>query len=287
MIDHVMLTNWRRFPRARVNCNVVYGDRFQSWRSHTKDISQSGCRVIGYYPFPLGKTLSLKLTHLQVPEPVAIIGKVVRLYGGADNALGLAFEDDARTRAKFQEWMRRVVSMDPAAERTLSKMPGQLPIEAQLRRVTAKPPGRSLSAGERSVLERLDTAPRGMSLNQFRIEWGGEWERKAQVLFDLIADGIVIYTTPAADPKNAIREAAQAVNRMQTTQKLIEQLETEYGPIDQRFTQEIETITEEVTKWGAADSTKLHGGSPTHSGPKRSVAISWTSIPSPGKNGKR
>jgi len=115
MIDHVMLTNWRRFPRARVNCNVVYGDRFQSWRSHTKDISQSGCRVIGYYPFPLGKTLSLKLTHLQVPEPVGIIGKVVRLYGGAENALGLAFEDDARTRAKFQEWMRRVVSMDPAA----------------------------------------------------------------------------------------------------------------------------------------------------------------------------
>jgi len=78
-----------------------------------------------------------------------------------------------------------------------------------------------------------------------------------------------------------------AVNRIHTTQKLIEQLETEYGPIDQRFTQEIETITEEVTKWGAADSTKLHAGSPTHSGPKRSVAISWTSIPGPGKDGKR
>src|SRR5260370_3287461 len=179
--------------------------------------------------------------------------------------------------------MRRVLPMDPAAEPTLSKMPGQRPLTALLRRVTAKPAGRSLSAGERSVLERLDTAPRGMSLNQFRIEWGGEWERKAQVLFDLIADGIVIYTTPAADPKNAIREAAQAVNRMQTTQKLIEQLETEYGPIDQRYTQEIEPITEEATMWRAATSPKLHARTPTPSRPARSVALTRTPIPPPAK----
>jgi hypothetical protein len=280
MIDHIMLPNWRRFPRARVNCDVVYGDRFQSWRSHTKDISQSGCRVIGYYPFPLGKTLSLKLAHSDVPGPVAIIGKVVQLYGGAENALGLAFDDDVRTRAKFHEWMRKVVAMDPAAERTLSKMPGQLPIEAQLRRVTAKPPRRSLSAGERAVLERLDAAPRGVSLHQFRTEWGAGWERRAQVLFDLIADGIVMYTTPTVDSKGAVREAALAINRLHTTQKLIEQLECEYGPIDQRFTQEIETITEEVTTWGGADGTRLHRGSHTHSGPRRQVNINWLSIPS-------
>src|SRR5262249_17605591 len=105
MVDRVVLTNWRRFPRAKVSCDVVYGDRFQSWHSHTRDISLGGCRVVGYYPFPLGKTLSLKLTHPGILEHVSIVGRVVQLYGGAENSLGVGFLGGARRRAQVGQWV--------------------------------------------------------------------------------------------------------------------------------------------------------------------------------------
>ncbi len=278
MIDRAVLTNWRRFPRARVSCDVVYGDKFQSWRSHTRDISLGGCRVVGYYPFPVGKTLALKITHPGVPEPVAMIGKVVQLYGGAENALGLVFEKDTSRREKFEQWMRKVIASEPAAERTISRMPGVLPIEAQLRRASTRPPGRTLSPGEKAMMERLDKAPRGMSLHQLRTEWGADWERRAQVLFDLIADGIVMYTLPPPDPKHAIHEAAVAVSTSKTTQLLMEQLESEYGPLDKRFARQLESITREVNGWGSADGTRPKPGASSQSG-QSPMNINWVTAP--------
>ena len=280
MIDRVILTNWRRFPRARVSCDVVYGDRFQSWRSHTRDISLGGCRVVGYYPFPVGKTLALKISHPGIPEPIAVVGKVVQLYGGSENALGLVFENDARGRAKLEQWMQKVIASDPAAERTISRMPGQLPIEAQLRRTSPRAPSRWLAAGERAVLERLGKAPRGLSLGQLRTEWGDEWERRAQVLFDLIADGIVTYTLPPPEPRKPAEDFAVAPKRSRSTLELMEQLESEYGPMDQRFAQQVETFNEEVTTWGGATGTRPKSGASTHSGPTAPVSLSWVVVPS-------
>jgi hypothetical protein len=262
-----------------VSCDVVYGDRFQSWRSHTRDISLSGCRVVGYYPFPVGKTLALKITHPGIPEPVAMVGKVVQLYGGAENALGLVFEKDPRAEAKLEQWMRKVIASDPAAERTITRTPGELPIEAQLRRASTKSPGRLLSAGERAVIERLAKGPRGISLHQLRTEWGVDWERRAQVLFDLIADGIVAYTLPATDAKSAVDDAAIALTTSKTTQKLMEDLESEYGPLDKRFAKQLETITQEVIGWHGADGTQHRPGASSQSGLKPGVMIRWISDP--------
>jgi len=234
---------------------------------------------VGYYPFPVGKTLALKITHPGIAEPAAMIGKVVQLYGGAENSLGLLFEKDLRADAKFEQWMKKVLASHPAVERSVTRMPGQLPLDAHLRRGSTRPPSHSLSAGERALLERLNRAPRGMSLEQLRIEWGADWERRAQVLFDLVADEIILYNLPSADVQGAIHGAAMAVATTKTTQRLMEQLESEYGPLDKRFAQQVETITQEVMGWGAADGTRPQAGTASQSGAKRPVTISWISAP--------
>ncbi len=281
MIDRVMLTNWRRFPRARVSCDVVYGDRFQSWRSHTRDISLGGCRVVGYYPFPLGKTLSLKLTHAGIGEHVSIVGRVVQLYGGAENALGVVFQGDARSRAQLEQWMHKVLATEPDAERVVSHMPGQIPLEAQLRRAPSRRPNRHLSRGELAVLERLDRSPRGVSLQQLRDEWGNDWERRAQVIFDLIAEGIVTEATPARRTGSALRIecVTESTSSTMESARLMEQLESEYGPLGQRFARQLETITDEVSHWGGADGTRSQEGSSSHSGPRTPATLSWVGVP--------
>lgn len=278
MIDRVMLTNWRRFPRARVSCDVVYGDRFQSWRSHTRDISLGGCRVVGYYPFPVGKALALKLTHPATREQLSIVGRVVQLYGGSENALGVTFQGDERSRGQLEQWMHKVLATEPDAERTVSRMPDQIPLDAQLRKASSRPPTRALSRGELAVLERLAKSPRGISLQQLRVEWGADWERRAQVIFDLVAEGIITYSAQARRP--ALRQECQMEESSGPTLELMQQLESEYGPLGQRFAQQLEIITAEVDGWGGADGTKYHRGASSHSGPKTPVTLSWLSISS-------
>ena len=275
MIDRVVLTNWRRFPRAKVSCDVVYGDRFQSWHSHTRDISLGGCRVVGYYPFPLGKTLSLKLTHAGIREHVSIVGRVVQLYGGAENSLGVVFQGDARSRAQLEQWMHKVLATEPDAERAVNRMPGQIPLDAQLRKASSRRPNRPVSQGEQAVLQRLDRSPYGVSLRQLRAEWGDDWERRAQVIFDLIAEGIVTDATPAHRTPPALRMECVTVNASSSSResaRLMKQLESEYGPMGQSFKQQVETITDEVIS--------LQEGASSHSGPKTPATLSWITTPS-------
>ena len=277
MIDRVVLTNWRRFPRAKVSCDVVYGDRFQSWHSHTRDISLGGCRVVGYYPFPLGKTLSLKLTHAGIREHVSIVGRVVQLYGGAENSLGVVFQGDAKSRAQLEQWMQKVLATEPDAGRAVSRMPGQIPLEAQLRRASSRRPNRPLSQGGLAVLQRLDRSPYGVSLRQLRAEWGDDWERRAQVIFDLIAEGIVADATPERRTPPALRMECATQSPISTAEsaRLMKQLEREYGPLGRSFARQVETITDEVIRFqeGASSSS-------SHSGPKTPVGLSWIAVPS-------
>src|SRR5262249_61862295 len=86
MVDRVVLTNWRRFPRARVSCDVVYGDRFQSWHSHTRDISLGGRPADGYHPLPARKTLALKISDPGAPETPAPARTAVPLHAGRGRA---------------------------------------------------------------------------------------------------------------------------------------------------------------------------------------------------------
>ena len=275
MTDRVVLTNWRRFPRARVSCDVVYGDRFQSWHSHTRDISLGGCRVVGYYPFPLGKTLSLKLTHPGIREHVSIVGRVVQLYGGAENSLGVVFQADARSRAQLEQWMQKVLATEPDAERAVNRMPGQIPLEAQLRRASSRRPSRPLSPGELAVLQRLDKSPHGVSLRQLRAEWGDDWERRAQAIFDLIAEGIITDTTSERRTPPALRmECVTEITSSSSPEatRLMKQLESEYGPMGERFARQVETITDEVIRH--------REGASSHSGPKTPVSLSWIAVSS-------
>jgi len=274
MIDRVVLTNWRRFPRAKVSCDVVYGDRFQSWHSHTRDISLGGCRVVGYYPFPLGKTLSLKLTHAGIREHVSIVGRVVQLYGGAENSLGVVFQGDAKSRAQLEQWMHKVLATEPDASRAVSRMLGQIPLEAQLRRASSRRPNRPPSQGELAVLQRLDRSPHGVSLRQLRAEWGDDWERRAQVIFDLIAEGIVTDATLAHRTPPALRMecATPSASSTAESKRLMKQLEREYGPMGRSFAQQVETITDEVIS--------LQEGASSHSGPKTPATLSWITTPS-------
>src|SRR5229473_1218893 len=133
MGDFFVLNNCRRFPRAKLRCDVVYRDRVQSWRGHTEDISFGGCRLSGYYPFALGKPLSLMLTHPSIDEPMVVIGKVACLYGGAQNAIGLAFLNQWRGTS-VEDWIRKLIAKDPEALRAGARVPNHLPIEAQLHR---------------------------------------------------------------------------------------------------------------------------------------------------------
>lgn len=280
MIDRAMLTNWRRFPRARVNCEVIYGDRFQSWRSHTRDISMGGCRVVGYYPFPVGKTLTLKLAHPGIREHLSIAGRVVRLYGGSENALGVVFQGDERSRLQLEQWIRKVLATEPEAERTVSRMPEQIPLDAQLRRVSARPPNRPLSHGELAVLDRLAKTPGGVSLQQLRSEWGADWERRAQVIFDLVAEGVVAYAAvPARRRGPALRQECVVETTSTQTLQLMQQLESEYGPLGYRFARQLDAITAEVSEWGSADRTEVEKGAASQAGPKTPFGMSWISVP--------
>ena len=196
MSDRIVLTNRRRFPRARVICDVMYGDRFQSCHSYTRDISLGGCRVEGYHPFSLGKPLVLRMTHPSIPEPVTMIGTVVRLCPGVENAVSVVFAKQCSGFSKFEEWIRTVIANDPNAARTVSQTPDYLPLEAQLRRAPQSLIERSLLAGELALMQRLDRSTLPMPLIDLQTEWGDGWEQKAQVVFDLIADGIVECTIP-------------------------------------------------------------------------------------------
>jgi hypothetical protein len=244
--NRVVISNWRRFPRARVACDVLYGDRFQSWHSHTRDISFGGCRLAGYYPFSVGKPLALKMTHPAIAEPVAITGRVAHLYGGAQNAVGLVFDRDTPRQSRFESWVRKVIASDPSAERTITRMPDQISLDALLRRGSPRQPGRLLSAAEAQVLERLDRAGRPVPLLELRKEWGNDWERRAQVLFDLIADALLLCLVPAAEQPKANTEKFAVDSFFKASMGLMKQLEKEYGPLDKGFARELEAISKEV-----------------------------------------
>lgn len=196
MSDRIVLMNRRRFPRARVICDVIYGDRSQSWHTYTRDISLGGCRVAGYHPFSLGKSLAMKMTHPSIPEPVAVIGTVVRICAGPENAVGLVFAKQWSRASKFEEWIRRVIANDPNATRTVSQTPDYLPLEARLHRAPQPVIERLLSAGELALMQTLDRSKLPMPLIDLQSEWGDGWEQRAQVVFDLIADGIVLCSMP-------------------------------------------------------------------------------------------
>jgi hypothetical protein len=116
MSDLFVLNNCRRFPRAKLRCDVLYRDKVQFWRAHTHDISFGGCRIAGYYPFALGKPLLLTLTHPSIEEPMVVVGKVACLYGGAQNAIGLVFATQWRGTS-VESWILKLIAKDPEARR--------------------------------------------------------------------------------------------------------------------------------------------------------------------------
>jgi len=247
MNDPVFLSNRRRFPRARLNCDIVYRDRLQSWQSQTRDVSLAGCRVAGYYPFPPGKSLALKMTHPAIAESVAMVTRVVRLCGGAENSFVLAFDRPSPGHSKFEEWIRRLAAKDPNAQRTISWTPDQLPLEAQLRRAPRPRTERQLSQGEMALVQRLAASSRPLPLIDLRREWGAEWERKAKVVFDLIADGIILCSMMQMPPSASEVEAFSVERFFKTSAKLMKDLEGECGPLDKDFARELEAMTQEVT----------------------------------------
>ncbi len=248
MSERVLLSNRRRFPRAHLSCGVVYRDRFQSWQSRTRDVSLGGCRVVGYYPFPVGKMLALKMTHPFIGEPAVMNSKIVRLQGGAENALTLAFDEDVRSLSKFEEWIRKVAAKDPSAMPAISQTPDHLPIDARLHRAQRPRIVRSLSPTEIALLQRLDLSSRPVPLIDLRREWGDEWERRAWVMFNLIADGIVLCSMrPHGTMSSTAVEEPGVGSIFQNSTQLIEGLQREYGPLGKNFTRALETITQEMT----------------------------------------
>ncbi len=243
MSEQLALINRRRFPRAPLSCNVEYRDRLQAWQSQTRDISFGGCRLAGYYPFPLGKPLSLTMTHPSVPQSVTMTSKVARLCGGAENSVGLAFDKDWSVLSKFEQWIRSVAANDHNADRTLSQAPDHLPMEALLRRAPRPRADRWLTEAEITLMRRLDSSSRPVPLIALRTEWGAQWERKSQVVFDLIADGIILCSmVPGPRPLEEF-----AVERFfKTSNRLMKDLEGECGPLNRDFARELETMTREV-----------------------------------------
>lgn len=254
MSDRNVLSNRRRFPRARLCCDVVYGDRIQSWHSRTRNISLGGCRIAGYYPFQPGRALALKMTHPSVPDEGTMIAKVARLDGGAENAISLVFDKHWRGNSKFENWICKVMAKDADAARTISHTLDHLPMEARLRRAAQPQIERRFSPGEMVLLQRLDKSLRPVPLVDLRAEWGPEWERKAQVVFDLIADGIVLCSLKpeAPTPAPTIEEFA-VQSFFKTSTKLMKDLESEYGPLDRTFARELETLTQEVIQKASSD----------------------------------
>ena len=255
MSDHVFLSNRRRFPRARLSCDIIYQDRLQSWHSQTRDISLGGCRVAGYYPFPVGKSLALTMTHPSMPESVAVNSNVVRICGGAENSFSLAFDKQWRGLSKFEEWIRKLARNNPTAQRTISQTPDRLPIEATLRRAPRHRIERVLTQGEIELMRRLDTSGRPVALIDLRTKWGAEWERKAQVMFDLIADGIILCSMlqPTTTSSTTAEEFA-VESFFETSTKLMNDLESECGPLDKNFARALETMVQEVVGTGRSAS---------------------------------
>ncbi len=45
-------------------------------------------------------------------------------------------------------------------------------------------------------MQKLARSARPVSLGELKTAWGDEWERRARVVFDLIADGIIHCSLP-------------------------------------------------------------------------------------------
>lgn len=205
MGESIVLNNCRRFPRAKLKCDVLYRDQVQSWRGYTLDIGFGGCRLAGYYPFPLGKPLALIVTHPSIEEPMMVIAKVAGLYGGAQNAIGLAF-DRQWHRNSFEDWIRKLIAKDADARKAVCRAPNRLPIETQLHRAPRPDVQRLLSVGEMALMLKLSRSPGPVTLGDLKADWGDEWEQRARVVFDLIADGIIQCSLPQSEkpPKMAL-----------------------------------------------------------------------------------
>ncbi len=195
MGDSIVLNNCRRFPRAKLKCDVLYRDQVQSWRCHTHDIGFGGCRLAGYYPFPLGKPLALMVTHPSIEEPMVVIGKVAGLYGGAQNAIGVAFDRQWHGNS-FEDWIRKLIAKDADARKAVCRAPHRLPIETVLHRAPRPEVQRLLTPGEMALMQKVARSTRPVSLGDLKGAWGDEWEQRARVVFDLIADGIIQCSLP-------------------------------------------------------------------------------------------
>src|SRR6266852_192894 len=245
MSDPLFLSNRRRFPRAHLGCNIVYQDRLQSWRSQTRDLSRGGCRVAGYYPFPVGKSLVLTMMHPSMPESVTVNSNVVRICS-VENSFSLAFDKECGL-SKFEEWIRKLARNNPTAQRTISQAPDRLPIEATLRRAPQHRIERLLTQAETELMRRPDTSGRPVALIDLLTKWGAEWERKAQLVFDLIADGIILCSMlqPTTASTTTVEELA-VESFYETSATLMNDLESECGPLDKNFARALETMAHEV-----------------------------------------
>lgn len=248
MSEPLKLANWRRFPRARLCLGVIFQDGARTWSSHTRDISLGGCRIAGYYPFPIGKVLSLQFKDF-TELPLAVTGHVARLYGGSQNSFGLVFDEDAHLLGLLQGWMQKLARSYPGIKKTLTRTPEHLPVTAWLRRTTLEDPGRALSSGEIDVLQRIERA-RPIQFLNLRRGWGNDWERRAQALFELIADGMVAFSVPTSEPKplapSVATEDFSVRSMIFKSKDLLKALEREYGPLDKSFALELEEISREV-----------------------------------------
>jgi hypothetical protein len=129
-----------------------------------------------------------------------------------------------------------------------------------LRRAPRPRTERQLSQGEMALIQRLAASSRPVPLIDLRREWGMEWERKAQVVFDLIADGVILCTMMQMPPSAAEVEEFAVERFFKTSAKLMKDLEGECGPLDKDFARELETMTQEVV--GAKSQSRPKQASP-------------------------
>lgn len=225
MSDGALLPNWRRFPRARVGCQVLYGDSMRRLESVTRDLSEGGCRIAGYYPLKRGLPVALELRHAAVPAPLVMQARVVRLYGGAENAVAVEFADAEAAHASA--WVRAVIAADPATWRLHARIPASIPVRAELHRTALSRTGQRPLA-ESKFLDRLESNGGPLPLWQLRREWAEDWERRAQVLFTLVGDGLVEWKLPA-DAQD-LRSGGVPFGSLAATERLREALAREFGP---------------------------------------------------------
>jgi hypothetical protein len=188
----LVLMNWRRHPRVRIRCDVSVDVNGRRWQSATKDISLGGCRIAGYFPFPVGTQLPLEISHVDLDDRICLRGHVAQLYGGLSSAIGVAFEQDKTTESQLQRWLNRLLVRDFVARRTVTNMPQQIPVNARLERVPFPSDLRSLSAAEVDIVTALDQQGGPKGVFDLRSLWGADWERRGQALFELVADGILV-----------------------------------------------------------------------------------------------